>query len=281
MTDQGSSVVVVPHAIVGDLMKAGITMSNRISTVGEVLAWRPTESWGEIFGGLAPAVVFKDGALVIIGLPDLAAKRLARVLRSELGNEDVAAIATDVAGFGEAMRAAGFEISASDTAVPLNLGESEGVLEPHWRDDVPEPVQDDLDRLLAVILRMGREKLEQDGALDPFCICLDPNDHVNVAHKSDGVANDDDLIKALFDVMRLEREEYRAFAIIQNTVDDRFRCLNVWLEHRDGPALMCVQPYKKPRFGGGYKFIDGDITSVIETHRVWVRESDGVAGDGE
>jgi len=279
VTDQCSSVVVVPHTIVGDLGKAGIVMSGRTSTVGEVLAWQPTGG-GEVVGFLAPAVVVKDGALIIIGLPGMAGERLARVLRLRLGVEEVAAIVIDDGGFGEAMRAAGFEIDASEPAVPLHLGEMEAVLEPSWRDDVPEAVQDDMDMLLEMILRFGREKLEQNGELVPFCLFIDPNDQVNVASANVGVAHADALVGALYEKMRVGMEEYRAFAVIQHRVTDRLGFLNVRLEHRDGPALICAQPYKKPRFRGGYKFID-EVTVAVVPHQVWGTETDDVNGDGE
>jgi len=283
MTDEtGSAVVVVPHAIVGDLRKADITVSNRLSTVGEVLAWQPTDTWREVLGGpLAPAVVFKDGALLIIGLPALAGNKLEKVLKSKLGTDDVSVVLTDATGFNAAMSAIGFEVGASDLAVPLLLGKSEHVLEPHWRDDVPEPVQDDLDRLLDEILRLGRQLLERDGELQAFALSLNLNDDIDVDFSTDKAVDEDALVNTLFGLVNGERSKHRAFAIIQNIVTDNFTALSVWLEHRDGPAFICVNPYKKPRFRGGYKFKDDDTTVIAEEHRVWIPQQDAVANDDE
>ena len=203
MTDQGSSaVVVIPHTIVGDLRKADITMSNRTSTVGEVLAWQPTDtSRGILSGPLAPAIVFRNDTLIIIGLPALAGKKLTRVLTSRLDTDDVSTILTSADGFSAAMRAIGFEISATDHAFPLHLGKSEAVLKPSWRDDVPETVLADMDKLLDEIVRLGKQKLEQDGGIQPFCLSLDLNDHIDVDYSREKVDDEQRLLSTCFQVI--------------------------------------------------------------------------------
>jgi hypothetical protein len=139
-----------------------------------------------------------------------------------------------------------------------------------WRDDTPQPVQDDLDRLADRSLSAAQHFLEQDGEFYPFAMALtaagaeemsgaDPGEGENPSSQA--------VIELLHEGLRAQREGLRAAAFIAPVETSDGDAVRVEVEHRDGgPALELLLPYR----GAGRRGSEfGELTAAPGDRSVW------------
>lgn len=129
-----------------------------------------------------------------------------------------------------------------------------------WRDGLSTDAQSDLDRLLDTGLRLARQSLTAAAEFDPSAIIVAVDGRllaVDLDTSELGKHPDADAITlALTAQLRHLAPSARATALIANARLSRERtdAIEVRLEHRDGVALLVLQPYKRPKFGGTIEY---------------------------
>ncbi|MDR2565100.1 MAG: hypothetical protein LBC97_03385 [Bifidobacteriaceae bacterium] len=230
--------------ILHDLMRLGATPGNRITTVAEVLG-----------GPAAPAIVPHNATVTIIGLPDDGAQALAAALGRALGRP---------------VSVASLVLEDSQTVVPVDLGPLQSVAfppPPSWRDTATPGAQDDLDELLDASLQLGTRLLEKNGMVIPFAFII------TAEGKTEGVDVYEDYpdvnakLAGLREVLRANRDSYRAAAITAEMTVDGRDVLGVTLEHSEGIQLQAYLPFKKSPLRGKYSY--GDLFATKADPGIW------------
>lgn len=140
-----------------------------------------------------------------------------------------------------------------------------------WQE-IPQPVQDDLDALVSSALDTAQGLLDRNGELFPFGVTVDPRGDVAVVHGDPGPGEQplsQDVLDLLHDGARHERDGLRAMAFVADVRLADSNAIRVELEHREhDEALVVLAPYrltgllrKRARFG--------DLGFLGGTRRVW------------
>jgi hypothetical protein len=140
------------------------------------------------------------------------------------------------------------------------------------------PERDELEALLDPLLNFAQDMLRKRGEFFPFGGTLSADGAVNLtaADTGDERPPSQDVIDLLVGGMRAQATagDIRAAALCY---DSRFTpeggqktdAIAVSLEHREGDAVLVMQPYSKGRFTG-FKF--GQLVSVQPERRVFTPE---------
>lgn len=137
------------------------------------------------------------------------------------------------------------------------------------------PERDELDALLDPLLKFAHDMLRKQGEFFPFAGTIDNQGQVGLTAADTGDARPaaQEIVELLAGGMRAQASagQIRAAAICY---DSRFTreggaktdAIAVSLEHRDGDAVLVMQPYSKGRLTG-FKF--GQLVAVAPERRVF------------
>ncbi len=137
------------------------------------------------------------------------------------------------------------------------------------------PERDELDALLDPLLKFAQESLQKRGEFFPFGGTITNEGQVSLTAADTGEERpaSQEVIELLAGGMRAQASagQIRAAAICY---DSRFTpeggaktdAIAVSLEHREGDAVLVMQPYSKGRFTG-FKF--GQLVAVAPERRVF------------
>lgn len=124
-----------------------------------------------------------------------------------------------------------------------------------WRDSTPAPVKADLDTLLDAVLQHTRIRLDDKGAFLPFTAGLDLAGEVIFPPSKGARAPKGDPQQALASALthaRTDRDTLRAVALVSDVRMTKARdAVRVELEHREGTAIVVMQPYSPSHKPGG------------------------------
>ena len=149
---------------------------------------------------------------------------------------------------------------------------------PSWRDEASAQVQGELDELLDVSIRAGRQKLDVAGEFYPFAVALTQpgtteqlTPRVRTGPRE--VADVSEVFELCWAALRTEAPGVRAAAVVTNVGSAEGDAIGVALEHREGPAIEVFLPYvtqgktngKKPAQKHRY----GELRAAPGQRRVW------------
>jgi hypothetical protein len=147
-----------------------------------------------------------------------------------------------------------------------------------WRDEVPQPVQDDLDGLAEAAFDAAERLLGLSREFPPFAVALDGTGLQTVV-ATDPVPTPEPthqaLLEGLVASVRGERGHYRAVGFVALVFIRTGDAVRVELEHRDGgPALVLLRPCRVGRLRHrvrGHRVTMGGVAGSFGSHRVWER----------
>lgn len=141
-----------------------------------------------------------------------------------------------------------------------------------WRDDTPEPVQDDLDLLANQALSAAQHLLEKNGEFYPFAFTLTADGAPQMAGADPGEGErpaSQSVLDLLYDGAVAQRDGLRAAAFVAPVETSDGDAVRVEAEHRDGgPALTLLMPYRRKKLRKAVEF--GQLTAAEGVRRVWV-----------
>lgn len=143
---------------------------------------------------------------------------------------------------------------------------------PSWRDSASEQVQADLDGLLHASLPFAQQLLEEHGDFLPYGVAVSTAGQLRMVAADVGQRvrpSSVELLSMLVDGLRRRREAIRAVALVFRVRLVASEAVRVELEHRDGPAIAVLVPYRTRRLRRAIQY--GDLTSAPGTHRLWTR----------
>jgi hypothetical protein len=125
-----------------------------------------------------------------------------------------------------------------------------------WRESASQRAQDDLDGLLGAALPFAEKMLDKHGEFFPYAVVLgaDGQPRMVAGHPGGERPASADVLAVLVDGLRAQRDEIRAAARVE-------------LEHREGHALVALQPYRKKRLRRGVEY--ADMLGSDGTPQVW------------
>ena len=146
-----------------------------------------------------------------------------------------------------------------------------------WRDETSDQAQDDLDGLLDLGLRTGREQLEVAGEFYPFAVALDEAGETRLVQPElparKGVADVAEVHELCWQALAAEAGSLRAAAVVTNVGGAGEDAIAVALEHREGVAIEVFLPYVTRRKVNGKKPAQkhryGDLQAIAGQPRVW------------
>lgn len=110
-----------------------------------------------------------------------------------------------------------------------------------WRDDTPQPVQDDLDLLADQALSAAQHLLENDGQCYPFAVNLSNDGTPEMAAADPGEGeppSSQAVLELLYSGAAAQRDAIRAVAFAATVETADGDAVRVEIEHRDGgPSL--------------------------------------------
>jgi len=139
-----------------------------------------------------------------------------------------------------------------------------------WRDTASEAAQDDLDGLLNNALPFAQQMLEKNGEFYPYGVAFDETgEHRMIAGDPDGSEHPPSLevLAILVEGMRSQRRELRAVALVSDVRLADSDAIRVELEHREGPCMAVVLPYRTRRMRRGVEF--GALAAASGNPQVW------------
>lgn len=112
-----------------------------------------------------------------------------------------------------------------------------------WRDETPQPVQDDVDNLLDSALTMAEGHLRDRGAFFPFGLAVDRESSVQVVDVD--VPNARQATTMIFAAMTRLRGDLRAVAVVTDVAlpETGSSGIEIHLEHAHGIAIGVLEPY--------------------------------------
>ena len=148
---------------------------------------------------------------------------------------------------------------------------------PTWRDDTPQPVQDDLDALVQAAYDEAGGLLARRRDFAPFAVVV----HADGRH--DRVASDPGpgpepesrvLLERLVASVRGDSDDYRAVGFVALVLTRAGDAVRVELEHRDGgPALLLLRPCRVNRLRR--RVAMGAVAGSFGSRLVWPGADDG------
>ena len=119
--------------------------------------------------------------------------------------------------------------------------------ESSWRTSVPESTATDLENLLGTGMGAAQEQLERNGGFLPFALVVENDGEVRLVavspadagSGSDDEFDADEMISDLTELLRQNREDFRAAAIVCDItlVEEGSDAIHVATEHRDGAVV--------------------------------------------
>lgn len=147
-----------------------------------------------------------------------------------------------------------------------------------WRDSVPEATATDLENLLGTGIGAAQEQLQRNGGFLPFALVVENDGEVRLvavtpadaAEGSDADFDADSMINDLTELLRQNRADFRAAAIVCDIslVEEQTDAIHVAAEHRDGSVFAAVLPYTADPATGEWKF--GQLAADTNQPAVWV-----------
>jgi hypothetical protein len=147
-----------------------------------------------------------------------------------------------------------------------------------WRDSVPEASAADLENLMGTGLGAAQEQLERNGGFLPFALVVENDGEVRLmavtpadaAEGSDGDFDADAMISDLTELLRQNRTDFRAAAVVCDImlVEDESDAIHVAAEHRDGSVFAAILPYAAYTAGREWNF--GQLTADTNEPAIWV-----------
>ena len=122
-----------------------------------------------------------------------------------------------------------------------------------WRDTASASAQDDLDRLLNLVLPLAQELLGKNGQFYPFGAAVSTGGEASLTASGAALGEHpqpDQLLAAVYDGARTTAGENRAAAFVSDVLIEGSDAVQVELEHRDGIALVVLVPYVPQRARG-------------------------------
>jgi hypothetical protein len=140
-----------------------------------------------------------------------------------------------------------------------------------WRDDTPQPNQDDLDGLAGTALDTGQNLLAKNGEFFPFGVTLTTDGDQRLVAADPGLGEHPEsqaVLDALHAGILGQRDSLRGAALVSDVRVDGSDAIRVRCEHRDGgPAMEILQRYKKKRFKKGIEY--GATSGSGIERRIW------------
>jgi hypothetical protein len=147
-----------------------------------------------------------------------------------------------------------------------------------WRDSVPEATATDLENLLGTGIGAAQEQLQRNGGFLPFALVVENDGEVRLmavtpADAKDGSDADfdaDSMISDLTELLRQNRAEFRAAAVVCDIllVEEDSDAIHVATEHRDGSLFAAVLPYKPNTESHEWEF--GQLAADSNEPAIWV-----------
>ena len=124
---------------------------------------------------------------------------------------------------------------------------------PSWRHSVAPATAMDLENLLGTGVGAAQEQLGRNGGFLPFALIVENDGEVRLIAVapsgpnpgSDGDFDADSMIGDLTQLLRQNRDDFRAAAIVCDITlpDEGTDAIHVASEHRDGAVFSAVLPY--------------------------------------
>jgi hypothetical protein len=147
-----------------------------------------------------------------------------------------------------------------------------------WRDSVPESTATDLENLLGTGISAAQEQLQRNGGFLPFALTVQNDGEVRLVavspadaeEGSDGDFDADGMIGDLTALLRQNREDFRAAAVVCDIllVEEESDAIHVATEHRDGPVFAAVLPYSADAVTRTWEF--GELAADASEPTIWV-----------
>lgn len=139
-----------------------------------------------------------------------------------------------------------------------------------WRDSTSPQTQDDLDGLLDAALPFAQQQLERHGELFPYgmALGLDGETTAVAGDPGDGEHPSSlDVRAVLIDGLREQRDDLRAIALVSDVRLAGSDAIRVELEHREGPAMAVLLPYRRSRLRKRLEL--GNLEAMAADPQVW------------
>jgi hypothetical protein len=147
-----------------------------------------------------------------------------------------------------------------------------------WRDSVSEATATDLENLLGTGVSAAQEQLQRNGGFLPFALTVQNDGEVRLvavspadaAEGSDGDFDADAMIHDLQALLRQNRDDFRAAAVVCDIllVEEDSDAIHVAAEHRDGSLFAAVLPYAANPATHELEF--GELSADTNEPAVWV-----------
>jgi len=147
-----------------------------------------------------------------------------------------------------------------------------------WRDSVPESTATDLENLLGTGISAAQEQLQRNGGFLPFALTVQNDGEVRLvavtpadaAEGSDGDFDADGMISDLTALLRQNREDFRAAAVVCDILlmEEESDAIHVATEHRDGQVFAAVLPYSADGVTRTWQF--GELAADASEPTIWV-----------
>lgn len=147
-----------------------------------------------------------------------------------------------------------------------------------WRDSVPEATATDLENLLGTGVGAAQEQLQRNGGFLPFALVVEDDGEVRLVavspadaeEGSDGDFDADSMISDLTELLRQNRADFRATAIVSDIllVEEESDAIHVAAEHRDGSVFAAVLPYAANIAARSWEF--GQLAADTNEPSIWV-----------
>ena len=112
--------------------------------------------------------------------------------------------------------------------------------------------------------------IDAHGEFFPYGVVLRSSAETRMVVGDPGQGEDpqsQDVLGAIVEGLRREREELRAVALVADVRLAESDAVRVELEHSEGPTMAVLLPYKKRRIRKGVEF--GDLSATEAAPAVW------------
>ena len=140
-------------------------------------------------------------------------------------------------------------------------------------DAVDDAARADLDTLLAASLRLAQEKLAEASEFEPFALVIDLEGRLLAVDLDTSALGNHPETDELVDAIEAQLVHLAAstrcisLTLLARIAQPRSDAIEVRLEHHEGGAVLALQPYKRPRFGGRIEY--GEIRAFPGQRAVW------------
>ncbi|MHB8188578.1 MAG: hypothetical protein ACYDDU_21410 [Dermatophilaceae bacterium] len=140
-----------------------------------------------------------------------------------------------------------------------------------WRHTASDLAQHDLDELLDACIGFAQQQLADHGEFFPYAAAIRANGQVEMIASRPDLTNNRPKSAAVIASCEVTladmREALRAAAVVADVRTTDGDCIQVNLEHAEGPALTVLLAYARRRFRGTVDY--GQLTATTATPRIW------------